>query len=333
MGGGQGPEVSGRPGAGRQLLPIVLRRIALGVLTLAAVSVLVFLLVQMLPGDAAEAILGQNATPAAIAALRQELGLNRPLLGRYLSWCGRLLQGDFGTSLANGLPVARLLHDRLANTLFLAGFTALLSIPLAFALALFAAARRGSVLDRIGEVASQALISSPQFLIAYLLIYWLAVEHAWFPSSSDIRPGQGLVERIYQAFLPMLTLSTVVIAYMFRMTRAAVGDVLRHDHIRMATLKGLSPLRIMVVHALPNAIGPIAVVVAVLLAYLVVGVVIVEVVFVYPGLGQLLVDAVGKRDVVVVQAVSMVFGTAFITLNMLADLAAIASNPRLLHPS
>ncbi len=323
--------IAHRPEAAR-LAPILLRRIGLGILTLAAVSVVVFLLVQMLPGDAAEAILGQNATPAAVAALRQELGLTQPPVARYLSWSGRLLQGDFGTSLANGLPVARLMSERLGNTLFLAGFTAALSIPLAFALALVAAAARGSVLDRIGQVFSLVLISCPQFLIAYLLIYWLAVEHPWFPSSADIRPGQGLAQRLYQAFLPMLTLSTVVVAYMFRMTRAAVADVLRHDHIRMAVLKGLSPMRIMVVHALPNAIGPIAVVVAVLLAYLVVGVVIVEVVFVYPGLGQLLVDAVGKRDVTVVQAVSMVFGAAFITLNMLADLAALASNPRLLHP-
>ncbi|MCC7283389.1 MAG: ABC transporter permease [Acetobacteraceae bacterium] len=331
MPAGTSAETPRRSGAGR-LLPILLRRVLLGLLTLAAVSVLVFTLVQMLPGDAAEAILGQNASPAAVAALRHELGLNEPLVARYLGWCNRLLHGEFGTSLANGLPVAGLMRDRLANTLFLAGFTAAFAIPLAFALALAAAAARGSALNRIGEVISLMLISCPQFLIAYLVIYWLAVQNPWFPSSSDIRPGQSLADQLYQAFLPMLTLSTVVIAYMFRMTRAAVADVLRHDHIRMAVLKGLRPWRILVVHALPNAIGPIAVVVALLLAYLVVGVVIVEVVFVYPGLGQLLVDAVGKRDVVVVQGVSMVFGTAFITLNMIADLAGLASNPRLLHP-
>jgi len=331
MAGGVLPRLSHRFGAS-PLLMLILRRVGLALATLVIVSAVVFTLVQLLPDDAAQAILGQNATPQAVAVLRHELGLDQPMLERYFSWVGRLLHGDFGVSLANGLPVSRLLQDRLQNTMFLFALSAVISIPVAFLLGLLAATMRGSLFDRISNVVALGMISSPQFLLAYVLIYVFAIKYPWFPSSADIRPGMPLQDMIYVSILPAITLSAIVIAYMMRMTRAAILDVLGNDYIRMAVLKGMSPMRIIVRHALPNAIAPIAVVVALLLAYLIVGVVIVEVVFVYPGLGQLLVDAVGKRDITVVQAVSMIFAAAYIMFNMIADVVSIVSNPRLLHP-
>lgn len=315
-----------------QVASLIVRRVGLALATLLAVSVVVFLLVQALPSDAAEALLGQNATPQAVARLRQELGLNDHVVERYFSWLARLLRGDLGRSLANGLPVAELLRERLANTLFLFFVSASASLPLALLLGLACATWRGSLFDRACNVVAACLISSPQFLVAYLLIYLLSVSWGLFPSSADIRPAMALQDKLYVAFLPALTLSVIVVAYMLRMTRAAILDVLGNDYIRMAILKGMNQHRVVVHHALPNAVAPIAIVVALLLAYLIVGVVIVETVFVYPGLGQLLVDAVGKRDIVVVQAVSMIFATAFITFNTLADIVSIVCNPRLLYP-
>jgi peptide/nickel transport system permease protein len=311
---------------------LIVRRVALALATLLAVSVVIFALVQALPSDAAEALLGQNATPQAVAHLRQELGLNEPVIERYFSWLARLLGGDLGRSLANGLPVAELLRERLGNTLFLFFVSASGSLPLALVLGLACATWRGSLFDRACNIVAASLISSPQFLVAYLLIYFLSVTWGLFPSSADIRPGMAIHEKLYVAFLPALTLSVIVVAYMLRMTRAAILDVLENDFIRMAILKGMKQRRVVVHHALPNAIAPIAIVVALLLAYLIVGVVIVETVFVYPGLGQLLVDAVGKRDIVVVQAVSMIFAAAFITFNTAADIVSIICNPRLLYP-
>ncbi|QRY77732.1 ABC transporter permease [Pseudomonas sp. PDNC002] len=313
------------------IYPLLLRRILLGSLTLLGVSALIFAAVQLLPGDMAQKLLGQSATPEALTALRHELGLDQPALQRYVSWLLGSLQGDFGVSLSNGRPVAELIGQRLANTLFLAGYTALIAVPLALLLGLFAALYKDSLYDRVVNVISLAAVSLPEFFLGYILILVFSVKFSVFPSIADLPPSAGLLEHLHAAFLPALTLTLVITAHMMRMTRIAVLDLLELPYIEMARLKGLSRVKIVLRHALPNAWAPIVNVVAVNLAYLITGVVVVEVVFVYPGLGQLMVDSVIKRDVMVVQACCCIFAVVYIGINLLADVISIATNPRLLH--
>jgi peptide/nickel transport system permease protein len=317
---------------GRQVLKLIARRLALGVVTLLVVSVLIFASTEILPGDVATAILGQSATPETVAAIRRDLGLDRPAPVRYAEWLGGFVRGDLGRSLANGQPIAGQIGQRLGNTLFLAGVAALIAVPLAVALGVLAAIRRESWLDRAISIATLSTISVPEFFVGYVLIILLAVQFQVFPSLATITPGMGLLDELYVVALPALTLTLVVVAHMMRMTRAAVIGVLSAPYIEMARLKGLPERQIVLRHALPNAIGPIATVVALNLAYLVVGVVVVEVVFVYPGMGQYMVDAVTKRDVPAVQACTMVFAITYVLLNLTADLLGIVSNPRLRHP-
>lgn len=311
---------------------MVVQRLALGLLTLFVVSLIIFLGVQLLPGDLAQAILGQSATPETVAAFRKELHLDLPAYQRYLDWLGGMVQGDFGKSLANKREISELLGTRLWNTLFLAAVAAVISVPLALTLGILAALYRNSFYDRAVNVLTLSSISFPEFFIAYILILWLAVDAGLFPSISNIGPGLPFIERIERTLLPALTLTLVVVAHMMRMTRAAIINLLASPYIEMARLKGLKPGRVILKHALPNALAPIINVVVINLAYLIVGVVVVEVVFVYPGLGQLLVDSVSKRDIPVVQACSLVFAMTYILLNLLADVLSILSNPRLLHP-
>jgi len=314
------------------ILRMVLQRLGLGLLTLFVVSIIIFLGVELLPGDLAEEILGQAATPETVAAFRRELGLDLPPHVRYLDWLGGILQGDFGRSLANQRPISELLATRLGNTLFLAGLAAIIAVPLALTLGILAALWRNSFYDRAVNVFTLTSVSFPEFFVAYILILFLAVNTGWFPSIANVSANTPLEERIYRSLLPALTLTLVITAHMMRMTRAAIINLLASPYIEMARLKGIRPTRIIVRHALPNALSPIINVVALNLAYLVVGVVVVEVVFVYPGLGQLLVDSVSKRDLPVVQACSLIFAMTYILLNLLADILSTLSNPRLLHP-
>jgi len=314
------------------LLNLLAQRLGFGLLSLFAVSVVIFLAVSLLPGDLAEAMLGQSATPETLAALRAQLGLEEPGITRFWTWLAGCLQGELGISLANGRPIAELVASRLGNTAFLAAFAALVSVPLALALGVLAALYRNSWFDRLLNAGALSAASLPEFFIAYLLILLFSVKLGWLPSLSSVNPDAPLGERLLACVLPMLTLSLVVIAQMMRMTRAALINLLASPYIEMARLKGIAPLRIILKHALPNALAPIVNVVALNLAYLVVGVVVVEVVFVYPGLGQLLVDSVSKRDIPVVQACSLIFAATYIALNTLADVLSIASNPRLMHP-
>lgn len=315
------------------LVRLVLTRLAQGMLTLFIVSVIVFAAVTLLPGDVADEILGQNRTPEAVAALRAALGLDLPPAARYLSWLGGVLRGDFGVSLTSGLPVAELIRGRIGNTAFLAAFAAALSVPASLALGMVAALLRGRTVDRAIAFGSLAAISMPEFFVAYALIFLFAVKLRWVPSLSRIDPEAGLAERLWRTLLPATVLTLAVSAHMIRMTRAAIVNLLASPYIEMARLKGAPALGVIFRHALPNALPPIINVVALNLAYLVVGVVVVEVVFVYPGLGQLLVDSVAKRDITVVQAVCMLFAGTYVTLNMLADMLSIATSPRLLHGS
>ncbi|RJL09987.1 ABC transporter permease [Paracoccus siganidrum] len=324
--------MSGGAARSRPLRRMIGLRLGIGLLTLFLISVLVFLAVALLPGDIAQQILGQSATPETVAAFRRELGLDQPLPQRYLGWILGILQGDFGNSLANGRPVADLLAARLGNTLFLAGYAAAIAVPLSVLLGLLAALWRGSWFDRGVNVVSLSAISFPEFFIAYILMFWLSIRLGWFPSMADPGAAPSLAEMLGRAFLPAVTLVLVVTAHMMRMTRAAVVNVLGAPYVAMARLKGASRWRIVTRHALPNALAPIINVIALNIAWLITGVVIVEVVFVYPGLGQLMVDSVTNRDMPVVQACALIFAAVYILLNITADVLAIATNPRLLHP-
>lgn len=314
------------------MIKLILSRIATGIGTLFAASLLIFFCTEILPGDVAGALLGKEATPQTIAALRQALRLDDPAPLRYLHWLGAFLSGDFGHSLANGRPVWEGLAPRFANTLFLALYTALLAVPVSVALGIFSAIKPQGFWDRLGSFFSVILISLPEFFVAYLLVLFFAVHLHWFPSLSNVGQTTGFSERLILTFLPMLTLSCVIFSHILRMTRAALLDIMAKPYIEMAQLKGLSPFYIMTCHVLPNAIGPIAYAIALNLAHLMLGVVVVEAVFVYPGMGQWMVDAVGKRDLPIVQACGIVFAAIFILLNLLADLFVLISNPRLRYP-
>lgn len=311
---------------------LVLRRLALGLLTLLTVSILIFFAVELLPGDIAEAVLGRSATEETVAALRAELGLDRPAPLRYLDWLAGVVTGDLGVSLISGDPVSGAIGRRLANTLFLSIYAAAIAVPLSIALGVAVALFRDTVADRVANVVTLVSISSPEFFLGYVLILVLSVQAGAFPAIATLQDGMGLGERLERTFLPALTLVLVVTAHMMRMTRAAIINLLASPYIEMARLKGMPPWRVIVRHALPNAWAPIINVVALNLAYLVTGVVLVEVVFVYPGIGQLLVDAVAKRDFPIVQACCLVFAATFILLNLAADVGAILANPRLRHP-
>jgi peptide/nickel transport system permease protein len=314
------------------LYVMVLKRVGLGLLTLIVISVLIFVGVELLPGDLAEAILGQNALPETVAAFRAELKLDLPPHIRYFSWLGGFFRGDFGNSLANGRPIVDLIGWRFSNSLFLAAASAALAVPISIILGILAALYRNSLFDRFISMVTLSTISFPEFFVAYILIALLSVQLVIFPSISNINAQMSFWQKLNAIVLPCLTLTMVVVAHMMRQTRAAIINILASPFIEMARLKGLKRLRVVVLHAFPNALSPVINVVALNLAYLVVGVVIVEVVFVYPGLGQLLVDSVSKRDIPVVQASGLIFAATYVFLNLLADVLSIISNPRLRNP-
>lgn len=297
-----------------------------------AASVLIFAGTELLPGDLASAILQNNATPETLAQVRLDLGLDRPAHVRFFEWLGGALHGNLGRSLSNGVDVWKELKPRLLDTLFLATYAAVVAVPLAVGLGIVAAIRQGGVFDRGVNIFTLLTISVPEYFLAYILIKYVTVQLGWFPSIASVSDSTSFSERLLLTFLPMLTLVLVIVAHMMRMTRASVLSIMASPYIEMAILKGLPKWRIVTQHALPNALAPIINVIALNLAYLITGVVVVETVFVYPGLSQLMVDAVSKHDVPVVQACGLIFAGAFILLNMTADILAIMSNPRLRHP-
>ncbi|MCB1336365.1 MAG: ABC transporter permease [Maritimibacter sp.] len=314
------------------IVRLLTQRIALGLLLLLAASAMIFAGTQILPGDVAQSILGQSATPEALANLRAELGLNEPAIQRYFRWLGAALHGDLGTALTNGQDIATAMGKRLGNTLFLATCAAVIAVPTAILLGLIAVRYEGRWPDKLISGLTLSTVSVPEFLLGYIAMFLLAVKVAAFPSVATIYEGMGFFEKLRVVGLPVLVLVLVVLGHMMRMTRAAILNVMQSAYIETAELKGLRPFQIIARHAFPNAIAPIVNVVMLNLAYLVVGVVVVEVVFIYPGMGQYLVDHVAKRDVPVVQACGLVFATVYIGLNMLADVIAILANPRLRHP-
>ena len=314
------------------ILKLVAQRVALGLLLLLAASVLIFVGTQILPGDVAQSILGQAATPVSLANLRAELGLNDPPVTRYFNWLFGVLQGDLGTALSNGQDIASAMGKRLGNTLFLAFWAAVIAVPLAIILGLIAVRYRNRWPDKVISGVTLSTISVPEFLVGYIAVFFLAVQLRWFPSIASVYDGMSLGERLYAISMPVIVLVLAVLGHMMRMTRAAILNVMQSAYVETAELKGLSQFTIIARHALPNAVAPVVNVVMLNLAYLVVGVVVVEVVFVYPGMGQYLVDHVAKRDVPVVQACGLVFAAVYIGLNLLADVISILANPRLRHP-
>lgn len=311
---------------------VVLRRLGLGVVTLWVVSLLVFAGTEILPGDVAQAILGQSATPEAVAAIRAQLNLDRPAPVRYFEWLGNLLRGDLGMSLSANMEISTMVSERLQNTLMLAALTAAFSIPLALSMGLAAAMFPGGRVDRLVTISTLFLLSVPEFFIAATLVLIFAVHLQWLPAITYVTEYESVWQLVKSLALPILTLTTSVVAHMARMTRAAIINVMTAPYIEMAILKGVPRGRIVLRHALFNAVGPVVNVVALNLAYLVSGVVIVETVFAYPGLAKLMVDAVSRRDMPLVQACAMIFCTAYILFILIADVLAILANPRLRQP-
>lgn len=313
------------------ILKLLTQRIAIALLSLLAVSVVVFAITAVLPGDAAQEQLGQDATPEALAALRAKMGLDVPAPQRYLRWLGGLVRGDMGQSATTQMPVAELVGSRLPNSLLLAAITALFSVPIALSAGIAAAVWRGSWFDRAASSAAVAVVSVPEFLVATLMVVVFAVQLRWLPALSYVSDIES-VGQVLRAFtMPVLTLCCVIVAQMMRMTRAAVIDQLEAPYIEMVQLKGASPLRTVLLHALPNAVGPIANAVALSLSYLLGGVIIVETIFNYPGIAKLMVDGVSQRDMPLVQGCAMLFCAGYLILVTLADVCGIVANPRLRH--
>jgi peptide/nickel transport system permease protein len=312
----------------RYILTLILRRIGSGLLTLLIVSALVFLITSMLPGDAAQMILGQSATPETVAALRQHLGLDQPLIVRYFSWLTGMFQGNFGTSFASNLPVKQLVAQRIPATFQLAATTTLVSVPVALIIGITAAMKRGSLLDRALVVSTMAVVAVPEFLVATVAVIIFAVKLHWVPAMSLGSTHQDFLGFLRTFALPVMTLCCVVVAQMARMTRAAIVNQMDSPYLEMTLLKGVSPLRAMLRHALPNAVGPIANAISLSLSYLFGGVIIIESIFSYPGLASQMVDAVSNRDLPVVQLCVMFFAVCYLVLLLIADVLTIAFNPK-----
>ena len=314
------------------ILKTILRRTAAGIATLFLVSILVFIGTSVLPGDVAQILLGQMATPETLAALRAKLGLDQPAHIRYFYWLGNLLTGDLGVSKAGGATISSIISGRMWNTMWLSGMVALIAIPISIALGLVTAMYPGSRLDRIVTFCTLSLISVPEFLVATCLVLILAVHLRWLPSIAYMSGNETGWQLIKAMAMPILTLVIVVSAQIVRMTRATVLNVMSSPYIEMAILKGVPRRRIILRHALFNAIGPIVNVIALNLAWLISGVVIVETIFAYPGLAKLMIDGVQIRDLPLVQAIAMIFCSTYVILIFIADMASILSNPRILHP-
>lgn len=312
---------------------LILRRLGIGLITVLAVSIIIFFGTKILPGDAAQIRLGQEATEANVAALRERLGLDQPVYMQYLSWLMNFASGDLGTSLSSDVPITNLISDRYQNTIIVSTLTALIGVPISLMLGIMAAMYPGSVYDRILTFISVSLVAAPEFFTATLLVlifvFALGVGNAVVVGSAD---GKGFFELLAHFALPITTLSFVIASQLIRMSRAAVLNVMNSPYIEMAILKGVPRKRIIFRHALLNAIGPIVNVVALNLAYLVTGVIVVEIYFGYPGLATLIVQGVQTRDFVLIQGLGMIFCMTYVVLMLVADIAAFVSNPRLRHP-
>ncbi|WP_315707866.1 ABC transporter permease [Brenneria uluponensis] len=312
----------------RYMLTLIARRCGAGLLMILIISALVFFITSLLPGDAAQMILGQSATPETVAALRQQLGLDQPLPVRYILWITGILHGNFGTSFASNVPVTQLIAQRIPATFELAAVTTLVSVPLSLVIGITAAMKRGSLLDRVLMIGTMSVVAVPEFLVATVAVLIFAVKLHWVPAMSLGSPNQDLAGFLRTYALPVITLCCVLVAQMARMTRSAIINQMDSPYLEMALLKGVSPLRAILRHALPNAVGPIANAVSLSLSYLFGGVLIIETIFSYPGLASQMVDAVSNRDLPVVQICVMFFSVCYLSLLLVADIITIAFNPK-----
>ena len=304
-------------------------RIALGVLTLWAVTVVIFLATQALPGNAAYAVLGHSATPQRLHALEAALHLNRPLISQYGSWIGGVLQGNLGHSLANGEKVSTLIGPRIVNSAALVVAAGVIGSLVGVVLGLLAAARRDSPFDHTCSVVLLAITALPEFVVAITLVilFSVLVLHI-LPATSTIPPGSHPWNNINALILPTATLAIVIAPYIFRMVRGAMIDALESDYVEMARLKGLPRWRVLLVHALPNSLPPIVQVIGLNLLYLAGGIVVVEYVFNYPGIGAALVDAVDNRDIPMIQFIVLVLAAFYVVVNIVTDVIALMATPR-----
>lgn len=309
---------------------LVVRRLLLGILVILLVSVVVFAATQALPGDPAQAILGRSATPQSLSALRSQLHLDRPVLSQYAAFLTGLLHGDLGTSLAAQQPVSQVLGNRLVNSAVLVAIAAIVSIPLSIALGVYAALRRDRAFDVGSGLVLMVLASMPEFVVAVVLVILFATTITnVLPAISSIPPGGHPWDDVPALVLPIATLTIVVTPYVARVMRASMVEVLESDYVEMARLKGLPERVVLMRHAVPNALGPTLQVIAINLAYLAGGVIVVEYVFNFPGVGSALQDAVVNHDLPVVQALAMLIAAVYVVLNLLADIATILVTPRL----
>jgi peptide/nickel transport system permease protein len=306
------------------------RRIILGILTLFLVAVIVFVATQALPGNAAQAILGKDATPARVAALERQLHLNESVFAQFTHWLGNILSGNLGTSAATQEPVSQLLSGRIANSAFLVLLAAVVAIPLSIAFGSWMAMKRDTMVDHVGSTLSLMFAALPEFVIGIALVLIFATSvFKVFPAVSLIPPGDHAWQHLNVVILPAATLVLAVVPYISRIMRGSMVEVLQSDYVTMARLKGMPERTVMVRHALPNAIVPAIQVSALQLAWMAGGVVLVEFVFSYPGIGSALVDAVGNRDVPTVQALTLIIAAVYVVLNLAADVATILVTPRL----
>ncbi len=308
---------------------LIARRTLLSIVTLFLVSLIIFLMLEVLPGDVATRILGREATPESLAVLRTELKLDRPAATRYFDWLGGLVQGDLGRSLVSNRPTTQILAPRIFNTLFLSLYAFVIYLPLTVIPAIIQAINRDRGIDHALSIVTLVLLSMPDFLLATILLLTFVLWIPVLPAISLVDHSSSWLEYLRAMTLPALTLAIVMAVYAVRMLRDSLIEVLDSDYVRMAELKGLSPARVLLRHALPNALVPTLNVTALNLAYLVGGVVVVEKVFSYPGFGSLLVDSLQLRDLPVIEATVMVAALIYIAANLIADIAAILLNPRL----
>jgi peptide/nickel transport system permease protein len=311
------------------MISYIARRLGLVLLTLLISSVLIFIVTQILPGDVAKAILGRFATPEALHGLRVKLGLDRSLPMQYGSWLVRYVQGDWGVSLSTGEPVLNLVAARLRNSGMLALVAFVMYVPLGILLGLLAALRRNKVADQIISITSLAFIGLPEFVTGVVLIAVFALKLNWFPASSAITPDAGLLEALPRLILPGITVSLVSLAYITRMTRSTTAEVLSTDYVRSAYLKGLHPARVLFTHVLRNSLLPTVTVIAIGIGWLIGGLIVTESLFSYPGLGRLLLFAIQRRDIPLLQAITLLLVIVFSVSNLLADLLYALLNPRI----
>ncbi len=311
------------------MLALIARRLLLSVVSLMIVAVVVFATTELLPGDWATAYFGREATPERLERLRAELGLDRPATERFASWLGRALRGDLGSSLARKEPVLGLIASRLQKTLLLGGVAGLVAIPLALALGIIAGLTRGRRADVSISTISLIGMSLPEFVVGTVLIFALSIKLQIFPALTVVRADTSFVDFLPNIVLPAATLTIVWVAYILRMVRTTMIDVLASEYVEMATLKGIPRARVVLRHALPNALLPTINAIALMLAALLGGVVVIETVFNYPGVGLLLVTAIRNRDVPLIQGIAITIAVMYVTINLLADLLTTSVDPRL----